>query len=285
MSYWLKYKLKQWLLALGMIVVGTDPVMAQPKPIGAYSLNPHAPSWMSIGMICGDCWNDLELHNAVLMSRQSGKLWVVQLGFFDPPAQPATETARRVKDRLIGAGLWPYVIATVYGEEWYERWLQGEFSYLGLRADDPNGSPIIEDWLGKQNKLVKDVMGKPTVWVTHMVTSWRRVPQNIDVVMLDPYLTDEQPFDIIENIFLDAERQTWHPLVVVPRWFRSMGNWPQGTRPPSKDVIDGYARILGRQRYIAMVGFLWESRPWADLIGLEQMPETRKLVERSLGIR
>ena len=95
-----------------------------------------------------------------------------------------------------------------------------------------------------------------------------------------------QPFGAaVGPALLAAERHTALPLFVIPRWFRTSGpaqglGWSWMSAPPSRETLEGYAQILARPRWIAMVGFTGRSRPWADLVGLMDMPATLAAVEQ-----
>lgn len=261
---------------------------AQTKPIGAFSAD-GAPAWMSFGWICGDCQNDAQVAAAVARSRATGFLWVVQMGYHAHPVRPAEEVGAEVRARLERLGLWPYVAAVNYQEEVYEQWRGGVFTPFGLPPDHPHGVPVLHAWWGRQHTHLRAVTARPIVWITHTVYQ-QPVPQSTDFVALDPYLRDGEPFSTIEPFLLHAETATSLPLVLIPRWFRSVGpaqgpGWEGGSAPPSAEAIDGYARILARPRWFAMAGFLWQSRPWADLVGLADMPDTLAAVERSLKVQ
>lgn len=145
--------------------------------------------------------------------------------------------------------------------------------------------------LGLQHARARAATGKPVIWVTTAVHVTRPVPANTDYVALDPYPRDGTRFaDVAEPILLHAEVATHLPLVLIPRWFSTAGpfqgdEWRTFASAPTQDMVDGYARIFARPRWVAMVGFLWQSRPTADLVGLADMPHVRAMVERALRLR
>lgn len=280
------------IMRTGLIVVAA--VMAATvayaqKPVGAYSPL-GSPAWISFGPI-GALATDDEIAQAVAQSQARGFKWIVQFGYEVAADTPVALVVPAQKARLERLGLWPHVVAVDWNEEWYERCLGGEFFD---RFHIPEGSPLcgpaIASWLGTQHASLKQITGKPVIWVTGMVAPGRLVPANTDYVAVDYYPQDGQPIDVIAPAVLMAEQYTTLPLVIIARWFRNTGpfqgpSWDRGDEEPPASWADGYATVLARPRWFAMLGFLWNSRPWAQLVGLADMPTFQAAVKRSLGVQ
>lgn len=238
-------------------------------------------------MQCGSIYigySDQELQNAARLSERTGFKWILQLGHHEDPRVPAEQLLPGMLAKLDRTGLRPHIIALSWGEEWNERCLIGEFLPLGISPS--MCYDVVYAWLGRQNGEVKKVFpGVPTLWVTHLVDPQRRVPENIDLIALDPYPSDHQTFAQFEPLLLMSAHYARKPLVLIPRWFRVTGpfqgpQWRDFANEPSRDMIDGYWRWLQRGDVVGMWGFLWGSRPTADLIGLVDMPNVRAYVEQ-----
>ena len=275
----------RWLSAF--LVLWAAPASAQIKPVGAFSPD-GAPAWVTFGALSGDAGYD-DMVQAAERSRATGFRWVLQLGFSALPTAPAEEAAYWAVYRAKDAGLWPYVIAVTYGEEWYENFYADAFAVYGFPLTRPDGPEQIRAWMSRQHCALR-VYGKPIVWVTGVVNAVRAVPDCTDVVAVDAYVPDGSTFSLIEPILAEAETATTLPLVLIPRWFQMTGPrqgsaWHQMASEPTKETVDGYARWLARPRWTALWGFLWASRPGADLVGLADLPNVRRWVEQSLGVK
>lgn len=262
--------------------------MATAKPIGAFSPT-GAPGWISFGSIPSHA-PDADLLAARDRSRATGFRWIVQLGFDCPATTPAGPVAAAARARLEALGLWPWVVALTWGEEWYERWYADEFAPLGLPASAPNGLAVIQDWSGHQHRAIQRATGKPVIWLTGLVHGPRAVPAGTDFVALDAYPPDGQTFAAsVLPAYQMTAAATALPIVAIPRWFKSTGPfqgplWHTSAREPSADAIAGYAAITAHPRVVAVWGFLWESRPYAELVGLADMPATAAAIATSLGV-
>ncbi len=250
------------------------------KPIGAYDVTFGAPPFVSFGMLDPA---------APLPAPRPGFGWVVQIGFHESPLEPAGVIAARVMRQLVDAGLWDQVLAFVYGEEWYSRFDQDHFAAYGLQAGHPQGISTIHAYLGRQHGEIVAVTGKPVLWVEVAVTADRQPPAHTAYVGIDAYVPDGQTFEAsVGPVFLEAERATPLPLVVIARWFAYAGEkqgpgWRRFSGGPTPEMAAGYAAVLARPRWHALIGFLWGSRPSADLVGLADLPDTRDALVRSLG--
>ena len=260
------------------------------KPVCAFSSD-GAPGWVLCGTISGDA-TDAELARAAERSRASGFQWIVQIGYNSPVLQHAGDVSAAVKARFDRFGLWPFVAATAYGEEWHEHCLGGAFfaAPLWIPAWSPACGDLVVQWLSVQHARMKAVTGKPVLWITGTVAPGRLVPTSTDFVAVDYYPQDGQPFAAIEPVFVMAEQYTDLPLVLVMRWFKNTGPyqgplWHTGAADPLDEWAAGYARLAQHPRVVALMGFLWQSRPWAQLVGLEDMPATHAAVVAALRAR
>lgn len=258
------------------------------KPVCAYS-PAGMPAWVNCGMLSADA-SDADVAAALARSRASNFAWVLQLGHHIPATTLAEEVAAPVRARFERLGLWPYVVAVTWGEEWHERCLVGEFADLGLTPWHPSCGPVVEAWLGRQQAQVRAVTGKPVIWITGMVSASRPVPAASDFVGIDLYPVDGQSFASLAPDLLANETATSLPLIIIPRWFQMTGQfqgpgWALMSAPPDPAWMDGYAAILARPRWVAMIGFLGASRPYAELVGLVDLPGTLAAVESSLRSR
>lgn len=250
------------------------------KPIGAYGVGPGLPPWVSFGML--DPVRPLP-------ARRPGFGWVVQIGFHEHPLEPAGVIATRARARLIEAGLWDDVWAFVYGEEWYERLAGGEFAGYGLH-DVAAHRQIVRDYLSEQQRQIAEVTGKPLVWVTTVVTPERQPPAHTGWVAVDLYPLDGDSPSRLDPAYALTEASTALPLVAMPRWFRNTtatqgAEWRARSAVPTREMHAWYAALLQRPRWVAALGFLWQSRPSAGLVGLQDMPEVRRDFEHAMGVR
>lgn len=245
------------------------------KPIGGYVGQAAPPPWMSFGMLDPQ---------QLPPWRRPGFGLVVQIGFHESPLEPAGVVALRARRTLEAAGLWNDVLAFCYGEEWYARFDAGAFAAYGLPAGHPEGVHIIRDYVGRQQIEIVQATGRPIVWVTPEVTAERQPPPATTYVAIDRYPVDGEAPEAYGAALIANERATSLPLVLIPRWFRSTGPqqgpaWQLASEEPSRSTIEIAARVLARPRWVAAVGFLWTSRPHAELVGLADMPATRAAVE------
>lgn len=276
------------VVCVAVLALGASECLAQPKPIGAFSPD-GAPAWVTFGGLNAGA-SDAELRAAAGRSRATGFQWVLQIGYGVPAETDAGGVAALARSRAEAAGVWPYVLAVTYGEEWHERCLAGEFAYLGLTAWHPECGSQVVAWMSRQHEAVKAATDRPVVWITGVVHPTRAVPAFTDYVAVDSYPQDGQGFDAVSPVFLDAERYTALPLVIIPRWFKATGpkqgpHWQQGSQDPRVEWMDQYAALLRRPRWVAMWGFLGADRPQADLVGLWSMPAVRAAVAHSLGVQ
>lgn len=251
------------------------------KPLGGYIGHAAPPHWMSIGM--------LDPAQPLPPQPRPGFGWVVQIGFHESPLEPAGRIAARAKATLDAAGRWGDVLAFVYGEEWFERFDAGAFAPFGLPAGHPEGVAILRDYLGRQHAQIVEVTGKPVLWVTHRVTPERQPPACTAFVGIDAYPVDGQRFEDFAPLLLETERHAQHPLVSIARWYRATGDvqgsrWREMSAAPTANWAEGYAWLLARPQWVALIGFVWASRPAGHLVGLQDMPEARAAVERALGV-
>jgi hypothetical protein len=266
----------QVLLTLVLVLFTTAQAEAGPKPVCFYS-SIGAPADVICGSI-GDMASDQAIEDAYQRSVTTGFRWILQMGDSDDPTIPAEKIALRDLKRFWK--LMPYIEAVTYGQEWYEQCTAGVYSRYGLTPDNPLRNFIIYTWLGMQHAAVKKVMNRPVIWITTAVYSEQPVPLNTDIVSVDIYVQDGETTDWAEFVLRYAEIATDLPLVVTPRFFKNTGpkqgpGWTLASQDPTKEMVDMYLRIFMRKRYIAMWAFLWQSRPYADLVGLEDMPAIR----------
>ncbi len=278
-----------WLWCLWCLCLWSNvrPVSAQlAKPVGAYSAE-GAPGWIGFGMLDGAA-SDAEFLAAAERSRRTGFRWVVQVGAHEPVEVPAEGVALVVRDKLARAGLGPYMLGSSYGEEWHERCLQGEFAYLGLTAHHPECGVQVYQWFSQQHARMKAVLGLPVFWVTSLVHPTRPVPTSTDFVGIDFYPQDGQRWDAVVPVLLGAEQYTTLPLVRIERGFSSTGPkqgplWGLSQAPPDPAWLTAaVAFVQQRPRWVALLCFLWQSRPTADLRGLVELPEARAALERAV---
>lgn len=255
-------------------VLLADVASAQTKPIGLFDPGLAPPAWASFGTI-SDTVSDDRLRDAAALCRARSFRYVLQVGYHEHPATPIGPHAARVRARLDAAGLTPCVIAMSIGEEWYEYFYAGEFTRFGLPPTNPAGVPMIHDWLGRQHLAAKAALGLPVVWITTVLHPvYRPEPAHVDVVALDPYVWPGQTFQTaVAPILRLAEESTTKPLVVIPQWFHVDGF----ERPNPLDVAQ-YFQWLERPRWIALMGFTWQSRA-NGITGLVDLPAVRAAVE------
>lgn len=267
---------------VGLLLSATS-AGAQSKPVGVFDPGTNPPAWASFGTLA-DFASDDRLRDAAALSRARGFLWVLQLGYHETPTTPIGPHAERVKARLAATGLLPYVIAFSVGEEWYEQWLGGAFAPLGLVPNNPDGTAIIHDWLGRQHLSAKTVLGLPVIWITTIAgppgAGFRPVPAHTDYVALDPYVPTGGDFGShVLGPLAYSEQSTTHPLILIPQYFNA-----PGYAPVTDAMVAAYAAVLARPRYVAMMAFTWQDRPALGMSGLQNLP-IRAAVERSLGVK
>lgn len=256
------------------------------KPVCGFSPE-GGPAWMTCGFVDAEA-PDSYLRQFVAPCAAGYRL-VAQVAYHHPPIDPAGPLAAAALAKFQRLGLAGCVVAQTIGEEWYERFYADEFARWGFPATREDGPRQIHAWMGRQHEAAKAANGWPVIWLTGIVYGERAVPASTDYVMLDPYPADGQTFAAsVAPIFLYAEQATALPLIATCRWFANVGPkqgpiWRTGAMLPTMEMIEGCAAIARRPRYVAMVGFLWASRPAADLIGLADMPATvREAVARSM---
>lgn len=274
------------LFACVLVLVASS-AFAQTKPIGAFSSD-GAPGWITFGTISGES-SDAEILAAARRSQATGFQWIVQIGYHAHPLADAGDVAAAVRARFDRVGLWPFVVATTYGEEWHERCLGGEFAYLGIPAWSPACGDLVVQWFSVQHARVKAATGKPVMWITGMVVPGRLVPSSTDYVAIDYYPADGQDFSAVLPVYALAERHTALPIVAVARWFKSTGPfqgpaWQLSAGEPPAAWAQAYAELLTHPRVVALLGFLWASRPYAELVGLADMPAQLAAVKKALGV-
>lgn len=277
------------VLLLPHLGYAQTPQPAQPlKPVGAFG-PADAPAWVSFGAL-PDWASDADLIAARARCQASGFRWIVQLGYAQPLNLAIGPHAAQVRARFDTLGLSPCVVAMTIWEEWYEHWGLNEYAAYGLPATVPESVaiPVIHAWAGEQHRQARAATGWPVIWLTTWASSQRPVPAWTDYVALDTYtacggtwLTSVGP------AVLAAEQATAVPLIRVPQWFQATGpaqdaSWACG---PPADAPAWEAAVLARPRWVALWGFLWQSRPWADLLGLADLPILRAHVESALGVR
>lgn len=248
------------------------------KPIGAYADNVEPPAWASFGM--------LNPFGTLPTWRRPGFKWVIQLGF-GHPLDSARDEALRARERLTAAGLWPDVVAAMWGEEWFARFDAGEFAPFGLPASSPDGVPIIGDYLARKHAEILAAVELPIVYLAPEVRADRPVPAGVAFVAIDRYPVDGEDAAALGAALVANEAHTALPLVIVMRWWKATGDtqgpaWRVMSADPVREWAEVYALLLARPRWVAAVGFLWPSRPWANLVGLADMPAARAAVESVL---
>lgn len=268
----------QKFLVVLLLSLFASSLSANQKPIGFYSpgMSP-SPNGVMFGPI-GDTASDQEIESAFQKSVTTGFVWILQLGYHDHPLTSAVEIAERSRVRF--RRLMPYIVAVVLGEEWYEHFRANDFAIYGFPSSFPNGVELIRVWLGHQHARLKEALGKPVIWITNAVYWEQPVPDNTDYVAIDAYSADDEDFSWVIARLLYAEVATDLPLVFIFRSFKTTGpkqgeNWIDFSQEPTKETIDLAFEVLKRKRYIALLPFLWESRPYADLVGLNDMPELK----------
>lgn len=275
------------ILLTVFLLVFPSVALSQPKPVGSFSPN-NSPSWMSFGTIDGDD-TDSNIINAVARSRNTGFRWLVQMGYHDHPLTSSIGVADRVMDRMDRLGLTPFIVGISYGEEWYERCLNNEFVKLGYYGD--NCYTNVYNWLSIQHQHVANrARNIPIVWITGLVDQNRRVPSHVTYVALDYYPNDHQTLESLLPVFHTSHLYSPnHKKIIIARWYYTTGaiqgdHWPLMSKPPTQEFFTTYRLLLDHPDVVAMLGFLWESRPFAHLVGLQDMPAQRLMLERSLGI-
>lgn len=262
---------------------------AQPlKPVCAYS-PAGAPSWVTCGSLASFASN-AEVIEARDRCRTTGFRWIVQAGFDVSPLEPMAPYGAALRARYDALGFTPCVVGVTYGEEWYERWEANHFAAYGFPSTLPESVaiPVIEAWTGQQMAALEAALGVPSLWVTALAGAIRPVPNAADFIALEAYVPAGQTWATSADAVLRyAVETTAKPIVIVPQWFQAVGpQQPDVLRAgPTAEAIAGTAAWLAHPRVVALWGFLWQSRPHADLVGLADLPEAASAVARSLGVR
>jgi hypothetical protein len=268
----------KYVLVFLLIALSSQWAEAKQKPIGLYSpgMTP-SPAGVMFGPI-GDTVSDQTIEEAYQKSITTGFKWILQVGYYDHPLTSATLIGERDKKKF--QKLMPHIAATVFSEEWYEHFRANNFARFGFPSDTPNGIELIRIWLGIQHARLKLAMGKPVIWITTAVYWLQPVPDNTDYVAIDAYSADDEDLSFVRLRLEYAEVATDLPLIFIMRTFKTTGpkqgpNWQAFSQEPSTKIVDLAFEILKRDRYVALLPFLWESRPYADLVGLKDMPNLR----------
>lgn len=249
------------------------------KPIGFYSPGYSAsPPGVSFGTI-GEQVTEEEIDLALRKSLTTNFVWILQVGYFDHPLTSATLIGER--NNIKFRKLLNHIVGVALSEEWYEQFRGNHFAIYGFPSDFPNGAELIHMWLGIQHGRLKQSMGKPVIWITNVVYSLQPVPDNTDYVAIDAYSADDEDFSWVIRRLLYAEIATHHKLIFIVRFFKVTGpkqgsDWRRYSKDPQKETVDLAVQVLKRDRYVALLPFLWESRPGADLVGLKDMPELKR---------
>lgn len=274
------------ILLIVFLLVFPSVALSQPKPVGSFSPN-NSPSWMSFGTIDGDD-TDSNIINAVARSRNTGFRWIVQMGYHDHPLTSSIGVADRVMDRMDRLGLTPFIVGISYGEEWYEQCLAGKYIDIGISG--PDCYEKVFSWLSHQHSQVIARTNRPIIWITGLVDELRKVPSHVTYVALDYYPNDNQRLmDLLPVFHTSHLYSPNHKKIIIARWYSTTGpiqgdHWPLMSKPPTQEFFTTYRLLLDHPDVVAMLGFLWESRPFAHLVGLQDMPAQRLMLERSLGI-
>lgn len=277
-----------FFMAVVLVLVGVVGGEAQPrKPVCAYS-PVGAPSWVTCGSLPSFASN-AEVVEARDRCRATGFRWIVQAGYNLSPLEPMGPYGAALRARYDALGFTPCVVGVTYGEEWYERWEANHFAAYGFPSTLPESVaiPVIEAWTGQQMAALEVALGVPSLWVTTLAGTIRPVPNAADFIALEAYVPAGQTWATSADAALRyAVATTRQPIVLVGQWFQATGPqqddvWRTG---PTMDAITGTAQWLAHERVVALWGFLWQSRPHADLLGLADLPIWRAAVERSLGV-
>ncbi len=269
--------MRHWCAIL-LVFLSVVSAEARQKPIGFYSpgMGP-SPAGVQFGPI-GDMASDQTIEEAYQKSVTTGFLWILQLGYSDSPLTSATEIGERGRRRFQKLDQW--IVGVALGEEHHEHFRANDYARFGFPSNFPNGVELVRLWFGIQHYRLKQVFHKPVIWITNAVYWDQPVPDNTDIVAIDAYSADGEDLSWVILRLLYAEYATPHPLVFIMRTFQTVGpkqgiGWQMMSQEPTREVIDLGFQILKRDRYIALLPFLWESRPYADLVGLKDMPQLR----------
>lgn len=278
----------RYLVTTILFLASVVTASAQQKPVGFYSpgMSP-SPAGVAFGTI-GEQVSNHEIELAYQKSVSTGFVWILQVGYFDHPLTSATIIGER--NNIKFQKLLPYIEAVALGEEWYEHFRGNRYAIFGFPSDFPNGVELIHMWLGIQHARLKQVMGKPVIWITNVVYSQQPVPDNTDYVAIDAYSADDEDFSWVIRRLLYAEIATHHKLIFIVRLFKTTGpkqggDWQRYSKDPIKETVDLAFQVLKRDRYVALLPFLWESRPGTDLVGLKDMPELREYFFEQLRLQ
>lgn len=277
-------------LAVALVLCLAADAAAQWKPVGVFEPGQHPPAWATFGNI-KDVWTDAEFVAARRLSESRPFVWLLEIGGREPVTWPIGPHAARIRQRLIDTGLRPYVVGVMYFEEWYEHWLSGKWTDIGLPPSHPAGVDIIRDWTGRQHAALKAELGLPVIWMTTVANNdprlqpYRPVPANVDYVAIDAYVGVGRSFATdVMPVLAHAEHTTHLPLLMVTQWFvENRPESPWRFEPNPNDVVN-YLAWAQRPRWVATMGFLWSSSPHDRLVGLADLPVTRSLIERALGV-
>lgn len=260
------------------------PAEAQPaKPVGLFDCGPTPPTWAAFCTL-----SDLDAPHkwaeAIALSRTRGTKWVLKIGYHNDPRVPITAYAQQVRARIDEYGLLPHLAAQSFNEELYEQWLAGAFAgdpYY-FSPETPNGTELIRGWWTYQHALLKAVIPVPVAWITtvagHPSGTFRPVPGNVDVILLDPYIPPGGDFATHVTAALQfSEQNTTQPIGLVAQWFEA-----DGWETPNPAHVALYLSLLQRPRVVALMGFTWLDRPALNMRGLSSLPALRAAVESAM---
>jgi hypothetical protein len=252
------------------------------KPIGLFDCGDTPPTWATFCTIPDWASSD-QMASARELSEMRGTKWLLQVGYNLDPRTPIGPHAAVIRQKFDAAGLLPHLAGMTIGEEWYEHCLAGSFAGIGVPAG-PHCIGIVHYWLGVQQGAAKAALPLPVVWITTAAsgpTGARPVPPHSDLVALDPYIPEGGTFDAYVEPFLAyAEAHVSQPLVIIPQWFAQ-----EGYESPSAEHAKRYAAWLARPKFVALLGFTWQDRPWVSMRGLAGLPALRRSVEQALGVK
>lgn len=269
-------------LALVGLLLASE-AAAQTKPIGLFDCGQTPPSWAQFCTL-SDLDPPHKWAEAIALSRTRGMLWVLKVGYHEDPRTPITAHALKVRARLDEYGLLPFIAAQSLNEEIYEQWLGGAFAGAPYHfpPNTPNGTETIRGWWSYQHALLKAVIPVPVAWITtiagHPASTFRPVPANVDVILLDPYIPAGGDFaTYVAGVLQFSEQGTTQPIVLVAQWFEAAG-W----QAPDPAHVAQYMALLQRPRVAALMGFTWLDRPALNMRGLAGLPALRTAVESAL---
>lgn len=253
------------------------------KLAGSYGVERTAPPWAKFGMLAAFADEETIAHCA-RRSRETGIQWVIQFGFDRSPLIPVEEYADAQWNRF--EELHDHVIGVVYGEEWEERRIYGEFTKYGLSPAIPEGSEIVRSWVGRQYSYLKGIVQRP---IMHISGISQYIPSATDYFGLVAYPDDlADPSAHLAAVIWAAEKLTHLPIVLIARGFAYEGpaqgpNWQDYKINPSEQILSCFKTAIERPRIVASLWFLWESRPASQLRGFQDMPEIHGAIARAVG--